>query len=173
MKSAWIVLLALAPWASQTQVERVEQALARGDFDAALAEASSGTDALERLRLERRVRHAAGDLDGALEVGLDALERAPHDLELLVGSADAAFALGLAGRTRELAERLAEVARALDDGAPNAAWWREKGEQYLVHAEQLDQRRQARERGLARARIGSFAALALVLGAIVVLGRRP
>jgi hypothetical protein len=165
-------LAAGGPPPGSSTPDEVEAALAAEDHAAALRLARGLADPLARARLEGRVRHHAGDLDGALWIGLQGLEAAPDDRELLLGTADVALALGRAQRATELAERLAAAVARMAEGAPDRAWWQAKATETSVAASAQDELAHARRRALARARWCSLVGLAAASVALLALVRR-
>ena len=77
-----------------------------GDFQAALAAAEAEPDPVRRAEASLYVRHQAGDLDGALAIGLHGAELAPWDEWLLDRTAFVALSLRRPGPARLSLEAL-------------------------------------------------------------------
>lgn len=113
----------------------------QGLYALALDQAVALGDPTERAREVLEVLYHAGDLSGALGVGLAGLKAAPEDRLLLWRSSRLATDLGVAHLALDLTGRLAGEAErlALEPGmdAETARWWLDTSAQMVVEAKHL------------------------------------
>lgn len=147
---------------AQSAVERVRD----GDFVSALAAAEAETDPVRRVESVLYVRHQAGDLDGALEVGLRGAAIAPNDTWLLDRTAYVALSL----RRPVVAQKsLDALRRALQADASASDAARASLRAYETEEALLLVRSRERETALSRARWTALLAAAGALTALAAL----
>jgi len=140
----------------------------RGFYALALEQAEALADPTDRAREVLEVLYHAGDLAGALRVGLAGLEAYPRDRLLLWRSARLATDLAAAPLALDLTGRLAREAELMeaDSGvdASTALWWLDMSSRMEEEAASLNRLRD--EQGAAKSR----SLWAAVVGLAVLAG---
>src|SRR5437762_8534190 len=120
-----------------------------GDFQGALAAAEAEPDPLRRAEASLYVRHQAGDLDGALAIGLHGAEMAPRNEWLLDRTAFVALSLRRPGPARVSLDALR---RALDADPQASESARAALAGYEIEEKDMLDRLAERDAALTRAR---------------------
>jgi hypothetical protein len=112
------LLAAVAYSLLQTDMGRIEEALAAGDYHDAWARAEEAPAALARWRARTEILYRAGDPAGALAAARAGLALEPAHLELLHRAASSALWLEEATSAREFTERLHRAVEGSTDLEP-------------------------------------------------------
>ncbi|GEM_PF-1536354 len=139
-------------------------------YTEALEVARSMGDPVERAREVLETRYHAGDLAGALGVGLDGLATAPQDLWLLWRSSRLAIDMAAAPLALDLTRRLALAASNLegDDLAEDTrSFWLGESDALSQEAWELTDLRRRQAVARRRARWSVLGGIGLLLGAVV------
>ena len=140
----------------------------QGFYSLALEQAESLADPTERAREVLEVLYHAGDLAGALGVGLAGLEDAPGDRLLLWRTARLATDLAAAPLALDLTGRLARAARRLEDepgvDPSTVLWWLDTSASMEEEALGLSRLREQQAGAKGRALWAALLGLALLAG---------
>lgn len=172
-----VVLALLVPVAAhgrpgapgQDGLQEVVELTRSGAFPRALALAESQATPLGRAQAKLYVLHHAGDLAGALRVGLEGLSAEPRDLWLLERVSYIALSLRAADLAREHVDRLARALASPEVPAESQAYWRNLAADYATEVRALEASANERTSAARRARWTVFAGLGSCLAAVCCL----
>ncbi|MEM7309763.1 MAG: hypothetical protein AAF682_24015 [Planctomycetota bacterium] len=174
LAAALLALFASAAW-GQTDAgyERVQALVRERRFGAAWESLGDVGDPLLAARARADLLYFGRDFAGALDAARDGLEQTPGDLALLHRALSAALWMRDGSAAEPLHGRLVQALAdaQLDEGA--RGWWDATAADLGTAAGDLVAGGDERAARLRRARVGTFAALSVLLGALLALALAP
>jgi hypothetical protein len=170
---ATLLALPAAPARAQQagDADRVQALYAQARYGEALDEAGRLADGVLAAEWRCYLYLAGGDYPAALHAALAGLSLQPDHRGLLVNAVTCALTLGLAEVASQRADELVQAVRSAGAGAAPAEV--ERAGRLAEAARELAQLEAAGTRGLALARSVVVALIAVVVGAMLLLARRP